>query len=612
MSLVKSGDDKGSGLQRRGRNGVLPVLLLAAGMLLPTPSLLAQARSLTDDLIPRFDSLTPYEFEREDETEAVLPEPEPEERKDPERDDELLESLKGLYFASSADDILKEGRAEVEGVVVDGLEQLESDAYRNLVSPRIGKPVTLAVLQELVTDIVKHYRELDQPVVDVLIPEQDITSGVVQILIIEGRLASVRAEENRWFDSDLLTRHVRARRAQRILAEPLVEDVTYLNKSPYRNVDIVFTPGDEEGTTDIVLKTQDRFPVRFFAGFEDTGNDLTGEERVLTGFNWGNAFWQDHTLSYQFYSSTDYETLLAHSLFYSVPVTRSHELVSYFIYSNADAQTTDSGGIEPFWITGQTIQTGVSYEVDLPTPSDQFTHSVRGGFEFRQILSETVLNSILIRDEETEILKWLLSYECGLRDPLGQTRFQVIGYHSPGEWTGRNSDVPFGDVRANADAGYSFATFRLERVTRLPAEFEWHARMEGQIADSNLLPAEQLSLGGNRSVRGYTEDEVRGDNGYFFNLELRTPQLEISRLFGCTDPQDKLQLLGFWDYGVAANRSILLNENPDTELSSVGVGMRFFYDRFISVRADYGWTLLDTGFNQRFDSRLHMGVVLAY
>ena len=41
--------------------------------------------------------------------------------------------------------------------------------------------------EEMVRQIVIYYRENERPVVDVVVPEQDITSGVIQIVVIEAR-----------------------------------------------------------------------------------------------------------------------------------------------------------------------------------------------------------------------------------------------------------------------------------------------------------------------------------------------------------------------------------------------------------------------------------------
>src|SRR5260370_37782724 len=100
----------------------------------------------------------------------------------------------------------------------------------------------------------------------------------------------------------------------------MLADLNWLNSNPFREVSLLYTPGKSAGTTDVILQTKDRFPLRVYAGYEDSGNPPLGRERWLAGFNWGNAFWADHQLSYQFTTSSDVASMRAYSLTYTAPL----------------------------------------------------------------------------------------------------------------------------------------------------------------------------------------------------------------------------------------------------------------------------------------------------
>jgi hemolysin activation/secretion protein len=570
----------------------------------------AQVRDVVDDLLPRFGQPRPYDLERIPD-EVDIPESEP---KVTEIDDdtELLKELGSLYFTDDESDLLAEGREPLQPIFVKaGLVMNDSALMDRLRREYIGQPVTMNRLRELVIAIIDFYRSQDMPVVDVVIAEQDITSGTIQMLILEGRLGEVRVEENRWFSDRHFSREIRLRRNQRILAQPLIDDVSIINRSIFHKAEVVFEPGQETGQTDLVLKVDDRFPVDVYVGYEDTGNDLTGDERYIAGMNWGNAFWQGHLLSYQYSTSTDFSTFDAHSFSYTAPLWRGHQLRAYLSISESQAETP-SGGANPIDVTGETIQSGVDYSYELPSPSRSFRHSVSAGFQFRQLENALDLNTVSLRSELIEVLQWVLSYSAFLRDPYGYTFLEGRYFYSPGGLTDLNSTAPFMNSRFMADTDYHYTQLSLNRLVELPHEFEARFRMTGQLADSNLVASEQLPVGGFDTVRGYTEAEVRGDQGYFLNLELYTPPLSVGRLFGCETAEDELRFLGFWDYGMVANRTLTVGENPDTELSGAGGGLRYSWDRFLSLRFDYGFQLIDTGFNSRFDSRFHIGVILSY
>ncbi|MEM6883786.1 MAG: ShlB/FhaC/HecB family hemolysin secretion/activation protein [Verrucomicrobiota bacterium] len=580
----------------------------------------AQANSPAADLLPRFDSLRPYEFEKET-PEATVPE-KPEQPKKPDEDEELLDSLDGIYFTSHADGILKEGREGVKGVEIVDIPLLENEEFRSRIEPFVGEPVSIAQLRQLVRTVIQYYRDQDIPVVDVIVAEQDITVGVVQLHVVEGRLEDVIVEGNKWFSDELISSKIRMKRAERILSTPLIEDINYLNRNPFRRVKVVFEKGDQAGYTDLILETEDRFPVRIYTGYEDTGNDLTGEERLLFGANWGNAFMQDHTLSYQYTASTDFNTQESHSIFYSMPVRRHDTWTSFFSISIADDAELDrstTGGLLQI-LNGETVQAGMDYRFGLPSPGKDFYHGITPGFTYKKVYNklEQVTPFVLQRKEHVEVLHWSLKYDAFMRDPVGYTRFETTAFHSFGNWTSLNGADEFDTTtgldggRTGADPQYSYLKLYLERVFILPWEFEAHGRLTWQFSDSNLLATEQLGIGGFNTVRGYTEAEVRGDEGYYFNLEMRTPKFSVTRIFGVQDPKDRIQLLGFWDYGQGRNKRLIAMENDGTELSALGVGVRASYGEYLSLRADYGFQMVDTRLNNRFNSRLHLGLILAY
>jgi hemolysin activation/secretion protein len=591
-----------------GRAGLF-VLVLALGLEISASSLYGQFNSPQADNIPRFES--------------IAPQPLPEDTRDVDRikpreeaevtdDTELVKELKGLWLTSRQDEIVVEGRKEPAGVTVSGLPLLDTPEVKKLFASRLGAPVSLKRLNEIVKEIVTIYRENDLPVVDVIVPEQDVTTGYVQILVLEGRVEDIRAEGNRWFSDRRILGPVRLQRGGGILSTPLVEDLRFLNRNPFREVDVYFEPGDSPGMTDVILKTKDRFPVRFYTGYEDTGNDITAEERLLAGFNWGNAFGWDHTLNYQFTTSPDFSSLRSHALSYDIPVFRDHRLSFFTSYSQAEGDITATG-VPDQGTEGTSFQSGFRYRHLLPGSGQDFQHFASTGIDYRKVDNDLFTGTVNLNAELTEVFQYLFGYSAEWVDPLnGILRFDLTGYFSPGGVGSNNNDAAFQTSRPSSDDSYTYARIGFERRQPLGAGFELQGRILGQVADTNLLSTEQLGIGGYNTVRGYTENEIRGDQGWYSNLEFYTPAIPLAKLLGWTGHQAEIRFLGFWDYGVVANQILLPNENPDGELSSAGGGLRLFIDRYFSARMDYGFQLLDSGFNQRFDSRIHLGLMLAY
>jgi len=107
------------------------------------------------------------------------------------------------------------------------------------ISAYIGKPVSLASLDSMVKDTIRAYRASDRPVVDVLVPEQDITSGVVQLVVVEGRLGAVRVQGAKRDDEEHIRSMIRTEKGEVLYSSEIMGDLAWMNRTPSRRVDLV-------------------------------------------------------------------------------------------------------------------------------------------------------------------------------------------------------------------------------------------------------------------------------------------------------------------------------------------------------------------------------------
>jgi hemolysin activation/secretion protein len=93
-------------------------------------------------------------------------------------------------------------------------------------------------------------------------------------------------------------------------------------------------------------------------------------------------------------------------------------------------------------------------------------------------------------------------------------------------------------------------------------------------------------MGGQRTVRGYRQDQLLTDSGFLASAEVRVPILRARDINGI------LQVIPFVDFGMGWNNG----DRPDPDsnsLLSVGLGLQWqMGDRF-SARLDWGIPLID-------------------
>jgi hemolysin activation/secretion protein len=525
----------------------------------------------------------------------------------------LVDHLKGIFLLSNPKQVRARGVTSHRSVEPGDVTLAKSPDFAAAVQPYIGQPVTMKSLAELTRSIVAYFRDNDRPVVNVFVPEQSITSGFVQVVVVISRVEKVDATGARWFSNQMLRSEIQLRPEDPISGSQLRNDLAWINRNPFLQSDILMAPGDAPGTTDLLLRTQDRFPLRVYTGFEDSGNQFTGDDRILTGFNYGNLFGVGQQLSYQFTTGLDTNKFIAHSGTYVIPLPWRHQLTFFGSYSNSFANLgpdLSSGGVN-WQISGR-------YEVPLPG-TDHFTESVTGGFDFKRSNTDLVFGVASVSNVFTDVDQFVLGYQASYQDDYGSTSASATGFWSPGGLSNNNDDTDYMGTRAEARSDYTYGIFTLNRVTRLPYGFTWTVRGLVQESDANLLPSEQLGLGGYATVRGYDERAANGDNGFLVSTEVATPPVSIAEFLGIKKVKDQLQFLGFVDYGGTSLHQITpADVNPNSNLLGVGPGLRYVINPYVSVRFDYGFQMTDstdyvnTGFDSHHHSRGHLGVIVSY
>lgn len=517
----------------------------------------------------------------------------------------VLEELKGLVFVSAMTDVQAAG-VSATGVDATRVPLLDNAEFAALAAPYLGQRLTLGALQGLVDKIVVFCREHDRPVVDVMVPEQDVTAGTVQIVVLEGRLGTVSTVGNRWFKSDFLIGQIRLKPGEPVSAKTLNEDLAWLNRNPFRHVDAVFVQGSRPGTTDIQLQVRERYPLRVYGSYQNSGNAIIGKDIYSVGANWGNVFDTDQQAGYQYDRSGKADTLEAHHLNYSLPLPWRH-----VVSLSASHVTTESNLFNAFGLGGRSTRVGARYGMPLPSPRASVEHGVQLGVDYKRSNNNLEFFGTQIFDDSTDIVQLVAQYDGAAQDGYGVNSWYGKLVMSPGGLTGDNSDETFAATRAGATARYNYLQLGYARQTRLPKDYSWSLKADAQFADSRLLASEQFGVGGQSSVRGFEEREANGDSGVLLSNELRTPSLRLPS-GGWFAERSELQLLAFLDVGLAATHDARNGEADRRELAGTGVGLRYRLGNNATVQADYGWQLAGEDIDPADDTRLHMNILLSY
>ncbi|GLQ91696.1 hypothetical protein GCM10007901_06460 [Dyella acidisoli] len=485
-----------------------------------------------------------------------------------------------------------------------GVPTTDVDGLKAKLHDFIGRPVDAALIKELTHTATKYVSAHTNNIVNVYVPPQPLRNGNLVVVLAAAKLGAIRTEGQKHISSHDLTCEVHMRQGDPVNLKTLTNDLSFLNNSPWRQVSSSFTPGAQPGDTDLILQTVDRYPLRVYGSWDNTGTALTGMDRFRAGVNWGDAFGViGSRLDYSFTWSDTFHQLKEHSLLYTMPVGQRDTLTFTGDYSTSNIPVQDGY----FNMHGKNIQAGA-----------QWTHllggwfpggsQVTGGFEYKSIGDQLLFNGATATNAVPHIYQFYTGLQIPWVDRFGSNTVNTRFTFAPGF----DDSKQFNAARAGAKSDYRRLDFTYDRYVNLPYAFSLHGRFNGQWANSPLISSEQLQIAGAAAVRGYREDALLADSGYTVNLELLTPAMPV--MVGGLNSQ--LQGVVFYDYGQGFARGAPLQNlalgvtRKTFTIASTGFGLRFNINPWLSLKSEVGWSLL--GPNNRPGYIIHNAIVIAY
>ena len=517
---------------------------------------------------------------------SLSPPPTPQLRKVPIEgegsDKVLVERLDAVKVVDSAEKVESQNsNADAKGVLLDFEDNsslVHTDEFQRIIKGYIGGPLSLRRLNQMSRDIIQLYRDSDQPVVDVQIPEQRVTGGTVQIVIIESRIGEVVIESGPFFHPQILKKWIGSTHSgSRIYESSIVDDLFWLNQSPFRMVDVDLQPGSQEGTTDVIFKSNEVLPWRTYVGYEDTGVRSLDLERIYAGIIWGNVFGRDGMFSYQYTGNAELDKIHAHAVTWQKAFNRNWSMLTGASWA----------GFNPD-VVGALFQNGESWQV-----TSQMTRhleknryvdlGISAGFDFKSTNNNLEFGGVNVANSNADLVNLRMGYRGLTRNDYGEYfLFQNDFFIGPGTgFTSGHNSTAFNSIRPATSPNYMYDRVRMQGLFDM-GDWQLVTRTVGQYAFDRLLFSETIGLGGFDSIRGYDQWVFSGDSGWVSSYELGPKPVDI----GCEG--DQMTFYGFFDIGKAYTRNTQPGEFDDLFLMSTGLGMRLTLNQNSSLRLDYG------------------------
>jgi hemolysin activation/secretion protein len=496
-------------------------------------------------------------------------------------------------------------RFEIRSFDVNGDRILGAETVQRIVSPFTGQQKDFSDVQRALEALESEYRKRGFGVVQVQLPEQDITRGVVRFNIVQPVIGKVNVEGNQFFNNANVRRSLPSVKEGEIPnSAAIARDLQVVSEHPVKQTNVLLRSGATDSQVDVNVRVTDGRPWRLIATLDDSGTSDTGYMRLGLGFQHTNLFDRDHSFTAQYVTSpTNHDQVAIYGLGYRIPYYRLHSTLDLFAgYSDVDSGTVQ--GL--FNVSGKGSIFGGRWNYHLPK-RDDIEHRVFVGLDYRAFQNNVTLGGVGFVPDIT-IQPVSFGYAGLKRMTASEWNFNTsLSRNLP---AGVDGDAAaFNRTRAGANPEYTILRFGTSYIHAFANEWQGRAALSGQYSADKLVPGEQFGIGGPDSVRGYLLREATNDHGYAVQLEGYTPNLAAR--VGLPD-QWRARLVGFYDFGQVKRNDPLAGEQNGKYLASTGVGMRLAYGKTVSLRLDLAHVLRDHGTRQAGDMRLNGALVLVY
>lgn len=431
---------------------------------------------------------------------------------------EELQQLPGKAPAEAPSTTAPDTRCfTIRAITLEGAEHLDARAREALLAPYRGQCLGVNQLNELLKRITDNYLSRGFVTTRAYLPQQDLSSGELKIIVVEGRFEGF--DQSELASERELAMTFPGATGEVLNLRDLEQLVDQINRLPSRQAQMELVPGKDVGGSRVQLKGERSKPWRVSASRDNNGDSTSGEQQAGVGLDWdsplgladqfGLRYGQDVVSDHWKHSDNQ-------SLWYSVPYgwwTFNYSYSrNYYRTRNEDAgfafkydgdNETHQLGAQRVLFRDDVSKTGVSFGL-----SHQRT---------RNYIDDTLLDV-----SSTHLSEFSLGFNHGRRVGSAFVNADIGWQRGVGAFGAQDDDpdAVHGSPTARYNK-YSLTLSYLQPFTLCDQAFSFESLATGQHSEDVLYSPQRISLGGLSSIRGFKDQTLSGDSGYYWRNQLR-------------------------------------------------------------------------------------------
>jgi hemolysin activation/secretion protein len=461
---------------------------------------------------------------------------------------------------------------------VEGNTVMRQIDIERAVMPYLGEGKTIKDVEAARQSLEKIYHDHGYQTVLVNIPQQEVSSGVVRLTVLEAPVGQMQIKGSRYHSLQEINATVPQLQGGVVPNfNEVQKELAQVNHTEDLHVTPVLRASTTPGQVDVDLNVQDELPLHASVEANNRYSANTSQLRVIGEVSYDNLFQRNQSMSLQYQTAPEHpDEAKIWSLSYVIPTESGLVWAIYAVRS--DSNIAAVGNLD---VIGNGSIYGVRLIEPLPSTSGNFYHNFTAGLDYKDFKQDVVLEGADDLPSPARYspftvqytATWLGSVDAAHHDAattaMRSNTTLDLGVNFLIRGVGTDTKQ-FSVKRYGAGPSYFIFHPSLQRQQILPGSWSLVAKIDGQLASGPLISNEQYGAGGVDSVRGYTESERLGDNGLRGSIELRTPQL-------LSDHSHITQ--SYWYVFADGARVRILDPLPAQrtgyDLGSEGLGFRF-------------------------------------
>lgn len=410
----------------------------------------------------------------------------------------------------------------IKDIELKGANGLSDSEKNRLLKPYIGQCLGVSQLNELLKVITDHYIKKSQVTSRAYLPQQDLSGGHLQVLVVEGRLEGLKGAQGSQLSDRELAMAFPGKTGDLLNLREIEQLLDQLNRLPSNQAQMELAPGQAVGGSEVLVKNSPQKPWRVGVSRSNDGQKSTGEQQWGTSFEWDSPL----GLADQLMLRGGHDAVSDHqktsnnaSLYYNLPfgwwnLSYAYSQSEYRSLAEASGfnfkQTGDSQNhqlrlervIHRDSVSKTSLSTGLAYlrtnnfieDSKLAVSSNRLSEAQFGINHGRRIGSAFV------------------NVDLGMQNGIG-------AFDAQRENQRRDA---FGNLTPDARYRKYTATISYLQPFKLWDEsLMFSSLMTGQRSEDVLYSPQRMSLGSQSSIRGYKDQTLTGDSGGYWRNDLR-------------------------------------------------------------------------------------------